>query len=254
MGKKISVVLASCLFSVAIHAEDCVIMLHGLASHSVMMKPIALALDLQPEYRVVNQRYNSYATDISSIAEHVIPKALADCELRDSDRVNFVTHSMGGLLVRSFLENNEISELDAVVMIAPPNQGSEVVDKIRKIYPLEFALGPAGRQLGTGIDQFPASLSLPDFDLGIIAGVKERKLFSPKILPGQDDGAVSLNSTQLATMTDFHQIEATHSGILFDPETIEQTLSFLSYRTFNPSNFSCSSGSQEGQERIGPAD
>lgn len=223
-------------------AEDCVVLLHGLASHPLAMKPIELAIDIQPEFRVVNKGYNSYSGDIQTLSNRVIPEAITRCELRKGEKISFVTHSMGGLLVRSYLATNDIQPLDFVVMIAPPNRGSEIVDWLQKYPPLVSALGPAGSQLGTGEQELPANLPVPEVKMGVIVGTQSNALFWRKQLSGKNDGKVSAESAKLGELdliNEYHEINAKHAELLFERETLEQVLSFLRYGSFGVNQNSC---------------
>lgn len=237
---KRTLVFAISLFSFsAVQAEDCVVIMHGLASNPLMMKPIELAIDIQPEFRVVNQGYHSYSADIEALASTVVPQAISTCGLQSNESISFVTHSLGGIVLRAYLAENELPNLGSVVMIAPPNHGSEVVDWLGQYSWLVKILGPAGEQLGTGEDAVPAALPSADFELGVIAGTKERRFSWKEQLPGQDDGKVSTQSARLDNMKDYTQIEASHSGLLYEKATVEQVLSFLRYGKFDVDQVSC---------------
>lgn len=220
------------------HAEDCVVLLHGLASNQLVMKPLEMAIDLQPELRTINESYNSYSGGISEIANKEIPQIIEKCALKENEHIHFVTHSMGGLLLRAYLDDQKLNDqsipqLGQIVMIAPPNNGSEIVDLLHEYGWLANILGPAGKQLTTDETAFTQQLQDQDtpLNLGVIAGVQNSFIFS-RFLPEGDDGKVSTESAQLPNMTDFITVEASHSGLLIQKETIEQTLSFLRYRKF----------------------
>lgn len=212
-------------------AEDCVVMLHGLASSPVIFKPLELVLDLQPELRVHNQGYNSYEAPISELSNSVLRNAVEGCNIQESEQIHFVTHSMGGILLRAYLAENNINHLGRVVMIAPPNQGSGIVDLLDK-YKMSGVLGPAGKQLSTDIDNILNNLPEVDMELGIIAGTREKQWILGRFLPEGDDGKVSVENTKLQTMDDFIQVEAGHTALLMKKKTIEQTIQFLRYGYF----------------------
>lgn len=213
-------------------AEDCVVLLHGLGSVPLAMKPLAFSLDVQPEYRVVNQGYNSYSNDLQALALETLPAAIRACNMRDEEAIHFVTHSMGGIMLRAFLAKKELQQLGRVVMIAPPNKGSEIVDWVERYALLKPFLGPAGGNLGTGEQHISAQLPAPEFVFGVIAGVRQSTSVWSSQLPGNDDGRVSTANTQIEQMADYIEIPGSHSGLLYKKQTIEQVTSFLRYGEF----------------------
>jgi len=141
--------------------------------------------------------------------------------------VHFVTHSLGGILVRLYLEENSLDRLGRIVMLAPPNHGSEIVDNLRGIPGYSLINGPAGSQLGTGEDDIPAQLRPIDYDVGVIAGTKSVYPVLSQILPNPDDGIVSVESTRFDGMKDFLLVHRTHTFMMNAPEVLEQSISFL---------------------------
>lgn len=120
---------------------DSVILLHGLLRSDRSMKKLEQAL-LKRNHFVQNISYRSTRKNIAALAEEAIGSALAECP--PGHRVNFVTHSMGGILVRQYLKHHNIENLGRVVMLGPPNKGSEIVDKLRDFPGFHFVHGDAG--------------------------------------------------------------------------------------------------------------
>ncbi len=142
-------------------------------------------------------------------------------------KINFVTHSLGGILVRSYLARHSIPELGRVVMLAPPNQGSEVVDKLGRLFLFKWINGPAGNELGTDATSMPNKLGPANFPVGIIAGDRSINWINSLLIPGSDDGKVSIERTKLAGMSDHLVIHTTHPFIMQNREVIRQTIQFL---------------------------
>ena len=143
-----------------------------------------------------------------------------------------MTHSLGGILVRSYLARHEISNLGRVMMLGPPNQGSEVVDKLGSWWLFQKLNGPAGNELGTGPDSTPNKLGAANFCLGIIAGDRSINWINSLLIPGPDDGKVSVERTKLAGMTDHIVIHATHPFLMRNRSVINQTIYFLENGAF----------------------
>ena len=203
---------------------DNVILLHGLARTENSMAVLASALK-QEGYCVTNVSYDSRTGDIESLAIATVGPALKACA--DAERVHFVTHSLGGILVRQYLSHHEIENLGRVVMLGPPNKGSEVVDTLREVPGFHFINGDAGLQLGTGEASVPNQLGPANFDLGIIAGTHTVNLILSEMIPGPNDGKVSVENTRLEGMDDHIEMEVTHTFMMRNDDVIAQVIHYL---------------------------
>ena len=183
-------------------------------------------------YRVCNVGYPSREHPIAVLAaEHVAP-ALARCAPDPATPFDFVTHSLGGIIVRQLAASGAVASFGRVVMLSPPNHGSEVVDSIGDWLLFDTINGPAGQELGTGAEALPQQLGSARFAVGIIAGDRSVNPMLSKMIPGVDDGKVSVESAKLEGMLDFIVVPASHTFIMKDPEAIRQTLHFLAHGAF----------------------
>ena len=211
-------------------AEECTILIHGLARTESSMAQLGEALS-KAGYKVVNQGYKSTKSTIQVLADSNLPNAIKKCG--NVKKINFVTHSMGGILVRYYLAKNKIANLGSVIMLGPPNKGSQVVDEMGNFPGFKFINGPAGMQLGTGKSSIPNSLGPVDFDTGIIAGTRSINLILSTQLPNPDDGKVSVENTKLEGMRDHVTMPVTHTFMMRNEKVIKQVLYYLKHGKFN---------------------
>ncbi len=209
---------------------DCVVLLHGLARSAGSMEPLAEKLEAHG-YRSVNIDYPSTDYPIETLADMAVKTGVRQCG--DAPQIHFVTHSMGGILLRQYLSVGTLERLGRVVMLGPPNQGSEVVDKLGEMPGFELINGAAGLQLGTGADSVPNRLGPANFDLGIIAGTSSINLILSSLIPGDDDGKVSVERARLQGMSDFMTVPVSHPLLMRDREVMRQVLHFLDTGRFD---------------------
>jgi len=214
-------------------ARDLVVVLHGLNVTHHTTARIARFLDAAG-YRVLNPTYPTRAIPFEQIATKWLPDFLATHDAASAPRLHFVTHSMGGIVVRLWLhENPAPANLGRIVMIAPPNQGSEIPDRLRRNPLTRRLIGINGARLGTDSESLPVRLTRSpkafpaNAGLGIIAG---NRWLNPLFLPwfkGETDGTVSVASTRLAGMRDHIVMPHSHTGILARAAVSAQVIAFL---------------------------
>ena len=214
-------------------STEVVILLHGLARTNRSMLKVEAALQKRG-YQTYNCNYPSRTQPIQLLSETFISRAIDYCETTYSpNRIHFVTHSMGGILTRYYLSQHALSNLGRVVMLAPPNAGSELVDRLSGLQLFRFINGPAGKQLGTTESSLPNSLGAVDYEVGIIAGNKSLNALASALIGTENDGKVSTNSARLDGMADYIVLPYTHTFMMNRQEVIDQILKFLKAGEFD---------------------
>ncbi|MFT5837210.1 MAG: triacylglycerol lipase [Candidatus Azotimanducaceae bacterium] len=128
-----------------------------------------------------------------------------------------------------------IPNLGRVVMLSPPNQGSEVVDKIGGSWIFRKVNGPAGQQLDTDTNSFVNRLAPIDFECGVLTGDRTINCINSLMIPGKDDGKVSVDSAQIEGVSAFKVVHATHPFIMKKKAVIQEVIHFLKTGAFQKS-------------------
>jgi pimeloyl-ACP methyl ester carboxylesterase len=204
---------------------EAVILIHGMARSSASMHKLKRHLELERDgFKTFSFSYPSMQVDIAQSAEYL-------CSVIDSlegiDRIHFVVHSMGGLVVRAYLAKHSDPRIGRMVMIATPNLGADLADRFRRNMLFRAVFGPAGQQLTSDPNGFVAALPVPEFEFGVIAGGRGTEGGYNPLIPGDDDGTVSVESTRLPGAADFAVIDRLHTFLITDPEAREYTIRFL---------------------------
>jgi len=217
--------LAAATNALSAGPPETVILLHGLGRTRWSFWLVERTLR-QDGYHVVNVTYPSRERSVEAIAEsYLAPLVAAE---QSAPRLHFVTHSLGGIVLRRYLQDHPVPNLGRVVMLAPPNAGSEVADRLQPTWLYRTVNGPAGQQLGTAglpgrLDAWPAAAG----QLGIIAGDRSLNPLFSLWLPGPGDGKVTVASARLAGMTDFLTVHSSHTWLAWRRTVLRQIQAFL---------------------------
>ena len=214
--------------------SEWVILLHGLGRFRQSMRGLEQHLK-RLGYLTINLAYPSTTKTIETIAETHLARAVQGCEAQRAGKIHFVGHSLGGLIVRQYLQQHSIPEGSRLVMLSPPNQGSELVDLLMKVPLYRWITGPAGQEIGRGPESVVNRLKPVEIDVGVIAGNLSINLVFSAFMDGPDDGMVSVKSTMLPEMRDFIIVPNTHTFIMKDPMVMRQVSHFLKHGRFDHS-------------------
>ena len=202
-----------------------VVLLHGVTINSTYMEAMAAELTNQG-YDVINLDYPSTDFPLEELAK-ITSEKLKE-KLIDDKPVNFVGYSMGGVLTRIILNKYRPENLHRVVQLATPNNGMVLVDRLKDRDFFKKRYGPAGQQLSTTRSDFLKDLiGSVDYELGVIAGNKASNFITAWMIPEENDGKVSVESTKIDGMNDHVILPISHSKFLEDNEVLKQTIYFL---------------------------
>ena len=213
LSRFVLLLLLSALSAFASPTQEHVILLHGLCRTSHSMQKMERALT-DAGYQVWNVDYPSRTANIANLSDKVLVPAIRDCDTAGDTRIHFVGHSLGGILIRDYLARHSLANAGHVVMLGPPNQGSEVVDKIGSWWLFKKINGPAGCELGTNPDSAPNQIGPPNMTVGVIAGKLSINWINSLMIPGSDDGKVSVARTELTGMADHLTLCTAHPFLM----------------------------------------
>lgn len=204
--------------------KEKVVLVHGYGRSPSAMWKMEEFLEKRG-YQVYTIGYSSFTQDIDGIKNEFYQKVDKHLASAQNEKVHFVGHSMGGLLIRSYLGDRDVANIGNTVIMGSPNKGTPVVEALKDKWYFSLA-GPAVNSLSSNGSPFLASLKKPDYNLGVIAGVIHKPEYE-SVLPGKDDGLVPFESTKVEGMKDFITLPVSHYHLRLDQIVFYQTLHFL---------------------------
>ena len=205
--------------------RETVVLLHGLLRGPRSMRRLAAKLE-ESGFDLVNVAYDSTEQTFDEILDEV-RDALDAADVDEAPRLHFVTFSLGGIVLRGLLATDAPDNLGRIVMLAPPNHGSEIVDALGDARWFRAILGPTATELGTTAASLPNTLPVPAAEFGVIAGTRSWNPIGSLLIPGDDDGTVSVESTKLAGMVDHALVPRTHTFVMNDRRVAAAVVQFL---------------------------
>ena len=176
--------------------DELVVLAHGLGRSDWAMRYFAQQLK-RAHYKVCSLNYASLGQSVEAVFTQTTTQ-INTC-IANASKVHFVGHSLGGLVIRAYLQNNPRvfngNTLGKVVLIGTPNKGSELANHLNGSWLMHIA-GGVSQSLITGSKSLGNTINELDIDLGVIAGAKASTL-TQHYFKGKNDGLVSVESTKL---------------------------------------------------------
>lgn len=210
-------------------SKEVVVLLHGILGSTLIMKVLENFFK-KNGYEVLNIGYPSVRHDLEFLADYVCTKI---SKMTDGDKkVNFVCHSMGGLVVRVMLNKYKFKNLGKLVFMGTPNSGSEIADLLKDNYFYKKLYGPAGQQLVTDQTAFNKLFGDVYYEVGCIAGVLRVDPLHKIIFKAKSDGRVSVESTKLEGMKDHAVLRCRHFYLPLSTNVRKLALRFIQTGSF----------------------
>ncbi len=214
--------------------RETVFVLHGLNRTQLSMAWLAGRLR-SAGYAVCNRHYATRSRTLEEHADMLLERVAAERE-PGGGAVHFVTHSLGGLVVRCALHRCAPGRppLDApgrFVMLGTPNQGSELAQQLAHSRAWSALLGRQALEVLADGARF-AQWGPPPLVCGVIAGGRgDGRGWNP-LLHGDDDGVVTVAGTHVEGEADHLVLPAFHTALPWRRDVAEQVLHFLRHGRF----------------------
>lgn len=213
--------------SISAHAnpiqnQEIIVLIHGLMRTSLSMWPLKIYLNKQG-YLVYSYSYPSakYSIQEHGVYLHQFIKNLL--EKHPGVKINFITHSLGGIITRealSSLSAKQLKNIGSLIMLAPPNQGSKLAKLSTEMFPMLTSPIKPLVELSSDQTSYVHHVSVPSIRIGIIAGRYDAKV-PPEFarLEGQNEPVI---------------VNSNHTFIMNNAKTRQLIMSFLKKGVFVP--------------------
>lgn len=214
--------------------RDTVVLIHGLGRSPRSLLAVRFWL-WRAGYRVVSVGYPSRRVTVQEAVDGWVKPALARLNPAAGSHVHFVTHSLGGILFRSWARQRDPAfPLGRTVMLGPPNQGSEVLEALASHRWIRRLLGPVVEELGAGENCTPRRLGAVPAGTGVIMGNRAVIPFFRDILGPESDGIVTVAGGWVTGQADFMVVPADHTFMMWRPQVLRAVERFLKEGCFIP--------------------
>lgn len=223
-----------CVFMIgdSLASQDCVILLHGLARSKYSMSSMESYMR-KMNYIVVNQEYPTTKRSIKELAEQDVVSMVDACQQYKPEKIHFITHSIGGIVLRAYLQDHHPQNIGRVVMLAPPNHGTQLADVLHRNVLFKMIAGPAGQELTTYHTSTPNQLTQSiKPETGVIAGTFSFMPLMKYFFHEENDGKVPVSSTYIAGMTDFMEMHVSHMFMMQNKSVMKEAAYFLQHGSF----------------------
>ncbi len=215
--------------------KELVVMMHGLSRTRCIFNKMAKELQADG-FDTYLANYPSMRADIDHHVEQFKVLMLSSFV---GKKLYFVTHSLGGIILRKLLNDPEIInakfDIKRIVQIAPPNQGSQLSIMIGKVGLLRKIMGPSLADLNPenmiDFPKFPEEI-----EFGIISGYKDDDgVGYNRKLSGDNDGVVTVDETMLDGAKATYKIRTIHTFICANKSVIAAVKRFFTKGSFTVS-------------------
>ena len=212
--------------------DEVVVLAHGLGRSDFAMWRLNARLK-EEGYLVCTLDYSTIGESVDTVLR-TTTRQIDECVFK-APKVHFIGHSLGGLVIRSYLQQQSVlahsQVLGKVVLMGTPNKGSELADYLDESWVMKVG-GEISQSLKTGDNTLGQQINELDIDIGVIAGTKSAR-FTKDVFDGPNDGLVSVESTKLDHMTDFIEIAVGHADMRSSEEVSKQAIHFLQHGVFD---------------------